>query len=529
MSNPIIYNQEQYQNIICTYNKALYAASPESLRPQIAEAVKKSCNLTQEELDALPKEEWTTDPNLPRTKWTIPQILDIIEDPWISWDMSDCNLIPLFLSDVFETTQPPSAFACNPVNDTTGFTTDQKSLIKAIGGLNHYLFARTYYIDRCYGTQQYLNFYYAGSEDAFIQDHILDFLDYVDNTGMIKGDKLLAAWRDNLFRASINVLDFIKPLAGLFCEDFWSWTNPNIYWWTEGAAWNSTWNDELVISDSWYNGSGNTIAINESKLITPLNENIFPGYRISVNDLYLNIDNPESDTLAELFGNNLLKGPTAISSIEDDYDPLCNIEFIWEDPTIEPTGIIPYTIDVITDVSISGSYLSVQYDKIDTFDVPALTTSTINVCTECNNEGILSSEIVEDEEIDFDIGAPQCFKTIDVITDIFIEDLNLRVTKSTIKIISITSVNNDTNIIGISACDNSTYTSNPVSYTISECDSSLYDNFDYIMPTGISCVTDIYFENNYLKQRKCTITVPNKLSINSETINLIPINNNCNQ
>jgi hypothetical protein len=529
--NIILYNQEQYSNIICNYAKALYAATPTKLRSSITDTIKKACSLSPEQLEEVPTEQWTNDPQLPRIIWNIEQVLEIIKDPWFVWDMeNNGNIRDIFLLDIFGDNLPPDAFVCNPINNNEGYTTDQQTFIKAIGSLNHFFFARTYYIDRCYGTQAYLNFYYNGSEEEFINAHLLDASSYVDDSGMILGERLLEAWRDNNFRAYINILSFIKPLAGLSAQDFWNWDNSNIIWWVNSFDPQLVWNDNNTISDSWYGIAGNSVSINESKLISTLGNPDFPGYRVSLNDLYLNLNNIESANLASLFGTNLLKGPLNILEIPNNYNESCNIDYrhfedIPEDP---PAGIIPYFVDVITDVIATESKIYVEYDQVDVLDDIALvTTSTLTTLTDCESTGELIDSVIEDEILYSEGGTSPCHNEIDVVTDVFIENLNLRITKTKIKVISITSANNDTNIMSISSCDDITFNNSPVSVNISECDISYYNILEDMNPVSISCVTDVFIENNYLKQRKCTIIVPNKLNDDVRSVDLFLLNISC--
>ncbi len=312
----ILYNNNDGQNITCSYALSLYAACPENLRPSIEQAVIGACANPQ-----LTKHEWTLDPELPRLPWTINQLLLIMQDPWFAWG-NDCNISPLFLEDIFGIDNfNLDSKLINPIVNTSGFSNEKLDLIKAIGGLHHYFHARTYYIDRCYGTDKYIEIYHNNSKSEFYDSHTNDIGDYMDSTGMIVGSKLLEAWQDDpSFRQNINTLSFIKPLTGILCEDFWNWSGANIYWWSEPSNWSGSWTDNLAIADSWYGGNGNTVDINESKLITPLNEDPFPGFRVSVNDIYSTITSPESDTLAALFGNNLLKGPSAIEDMPTPYE-----------------------------------------------------------------------------------------------------------------------------------------------------------------------------------------------------------------
>lgn len=227
-----------------------------------------------------------------------------------------------------------------------------------------------------------------------------------------------------------------------------------------------------------------------------------------------------------------------IDSIREDfviYDTLeeceenCNnVDQTFEDLRAEGNGVIGDRLSIITNIGMSTSYLYAEYDQIDVLDAPYLKISTALLLSNCDIEGVTSPSLVENVGVVLQKGEPPCFQTIDVVTGVFIENLNLRVIKQTINVIGITSVNNDTNIIEIIDCGNTiNVNSSPVSHSISTCNTSLYDSFDYITPEEISCVTDIYLDNNYLKQRKCTIVVPNKINFVSELEPIINISN-CN-
>jgi hypothetical protein len=338
MTAPKSYNNQQYKNLLCLYIETLYNSLPSNLRPSINTMRQNFCGTGSEEDSGSGQSGETLQYWLDsRVPLTIPQVKDVLGDPWFSWDMdNDCTILESISKDIFGNTTIPNPRIINPIVDTVGFDSEQTDLLKQLGGFIHYLFARTYYIDRCYGTTAYLNYYFGGSLENFYAAHTEDFATYVDSTGMIRGNILLSAWQDDsAFRGVIIVLNFIKPLAGLFCDDFWNWSNPNIYWWTESRLWSGSWVDDLIIQDSWYDGSGNTASVGDSKLITALGSPVFPGYRVSVNDIYSTITLTESDMLAQLFGNNLLKGPVQIDDLpESTYSEYCNIP---PPPTPTPT------------------------------------------------------------------------------------------------------------------------------------------------------------------------------------------------
>lgn len=230
-----------------------------------------------------------------------------------------------------------------------------------------------------------------------------------------------------------------------------------------------------------------------------------------------------------------------IDSIREDfvlYDTLVECEGNckpFEEVGEEPNGILSFRPSIITNVSVSTDYLYGEYEEIDVFDIPYTKIYSPILLGSCSITDIasLSPTVILSREVDLIKLSPPAFQTIDVVTDIFIEDSNLRVEKITIDIIQIVSVNEDSTIMETVACSptiiniNSSYA--PISYSVGPSNSHLYSAYDYISPEVISCVTDIFLENNCLKQRKCTIIVPNKISSNTTLVPLVKLfnTNNC--
>lgn len=333
--NPLIYTNNQFQDILCSYAKVVYQSSPKVIRDLLLPGLNRACLENAEFTDngPPPPNDWTDALPLGRKKWTIPDVLKILEDPWFAWDMlGECNINSNLLKDIFDDDSfNLDSKLINPVVNTQGFNSEQTDFIKGIGGVYHYYFARTYYIDLCYGTKKYTEIY--GTPDC-------DNKDIVEN-GLIKGSVLLDAWQNKPnFKPQIDPAQFIKSLTGLVCDDFFKWSN-TIFWWKNPKSWSGSWIDDISMQTSLSINSNSTqiksINIGESKLIKNIDNEIFAGYRISVNDLYKNIIYPDSDALANLFGLIAKKGPLSVQDIPVPFNLECFIESCDPTPTPTPT------------------------------------------------------------------------------------------------------------------------------------------------------------------------------------------------
>lgn len=348
--NPLIYTNNQFQDILCSYAKVVYQSSPKVIRDLLLPGLSRACSENAEFTDngPPPPNDWTDALPLGRKKWTIPDVLKILEDPWFTWDMlGGCNINSDLLKDIFnDDSFNLDSKLINPVVNTQGFNSEQTDLIKGIGGVYHYYFARTYYIDLCYGTKKYTEIY--GTPDC-------DDKDIVEN-GLIKGSVLLDAWQNKPnFKPQIDPAQFIKSLTGLVCDDFFKWSN-TIFWWKNPKSWSGSWVDDISMQTSLSINSNSTeiksINIGESKLIKNIDNEIFAGYRISVNDLYKNIIYPDSDALANLFGLIAKKGPLSVQDIPVPFNLECFIENC--DPTPTPS-VTPVVMPQSSCYLISGS------------------------------------------------------------------------------------------------------------------------------------------------------------------------------
>lgn len=515
----ISYEACEYKNLLCQYVTALYATAPSGLALQLDAMHEYFCNPTcpSPEDPPVPPPSGAPSP-FPRIPWGSGDVDKIVQDIWFAWDMDNCQLRPQIIQDVFGN-NAPLVEEINPVVPADGFDDGQQALLKKISGFHHYFFARTYYIDRCVGTQKYLIHEHENSLTKFLVAHEFDFDNFVDDTNLIKGQKLLENWQQKpAFRQLIqddDVLGFVKPCRGLLCEEVFQW-NVAQPWWTENLTEIFPWIDDARIASSvnfnqLFDANGNplnfdqTIDINESKLVTAGNI-AYPVMRVSANDLYLNIDTPESDDLSSTFGNNLIKGPTNIQNIPTPYPSnTCTIPKAIEE------------IDIIKNIELDELTDEIKFtkDTVKVFDVMSYITETVALLESCDSTGTLlpvSSGLYSEVP---GLSSLPCTDEIEVITDIFIEDMNLRITKKRLKVISINNPVNETSIItSISSCphlfpQSSYYKTSGNNWTASANDPSVYNDSEIVTVTG---VTDIYISGGSLVQKKNDMKVIRRTS-----------------
>lgn len=188
--------------------------------------------------------------------------------------------------------------------------------------------------------------------------------------------------------------------------------------------------------------------------------------------------------------------------------------------------IVPQKIEIIKNININNGAIQYESDNVDVFKIISSETSTLLTCESCSETGQALPNIIQPE---VDIYPPlpttlPCSDEIDVITNIFMEDMNLRITKTRIKVVQIVApVNITSEISSITTCNGGSLTpTTSIDWNISNSDSSVYQNPNIATMTA---VTDVYIDQNgSLMQKKCDIKILKKNNTDTITKPFIALN-----
>jgi hypothetical protein len=472
--------------------------------------------------------------------FTLAQILSILADIFFSWDGCEPR------ADILEGIFPggigrPASELCPVFPEATG-TADQISLKQNIGYYHHLLWARTYYFDLCKMSQLYISYKkYLDSDlmdlTALIEDYVMD-----DGTNIVNGvnpTNLLNEWKNTT--APEGKITFSQWLYTPQERDCTALTLDDVLICMKGVADCNNFTED----DSWWKlneyGSAvpisanlgidtNYIGINETRHIT-YNDAATAVLRVSWEDLWTPFaGGSDLVTFSQYVSGLTVHGPTVVSSpggsqiclavgacctIDDctENTLACHCSGVanswWKEA--EPCGncIIPYSINAVSDIYLSGTDLEQERISIDVLEEVGSYTTTLALLASCSGAAPdLLTDASGVTNVNDNIAALPflCNDTISIVTDVTLDQDNLRVEKTTVKVLAIKAPISDSNIDSFVACAGTNIANNitPVDLTTTICGGDVYTDPNV---TDVVVVTDVYIESEILKQRKATITV----------------------
>jgi hypothetical protein len=243
--------------------------------------------------------------------WSLLELFDALKDPWLAWDIGG-RLVDDICAGIFLNGVPNFDFnKLNPNKGPTNLTGDQKTLIQYATYNYQFITARTYFINICTASKIY---YYWKLQEDENYDVTGDLEDYPSLKNGIKASELVNILQDNSFQEFLKNtedglplwLSFIKPCRAASDDAF-----------TNFLGWFDSY--DLTATLKLFN-SNNSVSNNETKII-----NGVLCHRISWEDAGLTDSNINGDYLANLFGSNLIIGPTSINNLpqSNPNDPIC--------------------------------------------------------------------------------------------------------------------------------------------------------------------------------------------------------------